>query len=99
MVLTLIIIMWTISLNFKYFTVINKGDVPSQYYMWSGYSTVLVILMIVISIVQYVLKQQKNADSNEYARQLSMYSIIIFIFNLIAVCILQVILDCFTVDG
>jgi hypothetical protein len=99
MVLTLIIIMWTISLNFKYFTSINKGDVPSQYYMWSRYSTMLVILMILVSIAQYALKSQKTTEGAEYARQLSMYSIIIFIFNLIAVCILQVILDCFTVDG
>ena len=99
MILTLIIIMWTISLNFKYFTSINKGDVPAQYYMWSRYSTILVIAMIVISMVQYTLKSRKNADSSEYARQISMYSIIIFIFNLICVCILQVILDCFSVDG
>jgi hypothetical protein len=99
MILTLIIIMWTISLNFKYFTPINKGTVPYQYYMWSRYSTVLVIAMIVISLTQYVLKLRKNTDSSEYARQLSMYSIIIFIFNLICVCILQIILDCFAVDG
>jgi heme O synthase-like polyprenyltransferase len=58
-----------------------------------------VIAMIVISLVQYMLKLRKNTDSNEYARQLYMYSIIIFIFNLICVSILQVILDCFAVDG
>jgi len=96
MLLTLIIIMWTISLNFKYFTPINKGSVPYQYYLWSGYSTILVIAMIVISIGQYMLKSGNNT---EYSKQLSMYSIIIFVFNLITVCILQVILDCFSVDG
>jgi hypothetical protein len=99
MILTLLIIMWTISLNFKYFTPINKGTVPYQYYMWSRYSTILIIAMIVISLLQYMLKSKKNSDSDEYARQLSMYSIIIFIFNFICICILQVILDSFAVDG
>ena len=101
MILTLIIIMWTISLNFRYFTSINKGNVPYQYYMWSRYSTILIFAMIVISIAQYILSSGKVAseEASKYSKQLSIYSMIIFIFNLICVCILQVILDCFTVDG
>ena len=97
MILTLIIIMWTISLNFKYFTPINKGTVPYQYYTWSSYSTILVIAMIVVSILQYIMRN--GTASDEVSKQISMFSIIIFVFNLIAVCILQIILDCFTVDG
>jgi len=99
MLLTLIIIMWTISINFKYFTSINKGTVPYQYYMWSRYSTILVLAMIVISIAQYIMRTSSNTDATESSKQLSIFSIIIFIFNLICVCILQIILDCFTVDG
>ena len=93
--------MWTISLNFKYFRAINKGSVPYQYYTWSRYSTILVLAMIIISIAQYILSSAKadNPDAGGYAKQLSIYSMIVFIFNLICVCILQVILDCFTVDG
>jgi hypothetical protein len=97
MLLSLVIIMWTISINFKYFTSINKGAVPYQYYTWSTYSTILVIAMIVVSIAQYIMRS--NTEAAESSKQLSIFSIIIFIFNLICVCILQIILDCFTVDG
>jgi len=99
MLLTLVIIMWTISINFKYFTPINKGAVPYQYYMWSRYSTILVIAMIVVSIAQYIMKSSPDSAASESSKQLSIFSIVIFVFNLICVCILQIILDCFTVDG
>ena len=99
MLLTLVIIMWTISINFKYFTSINKGAVPYQYCMWSRYSTILVIAMIVVSIAQYIMRSSSNTEATESSKQLSIFSIVIFIFNLICVCIIQIILDCFTVDG
>ena len=97
MLLTLVIIMWTISINFKYFTAINKGAVPYQYYMWNTYSSILVISMIVVSIAQYIMRS--STEASESSKQLSIFSIIIFVFNLICVCILQIILDCFAVDG
>ena len=99
MILTLIIIMWIISLNFMYFTTINKGNVPYQYSMWSMYSSFLIIGMLFIAGLQYMASVSNNDAFKKYSKNLSVISVILFIFNLISVCILQIILDCFTVDG
>ena len=99
---TIIILMWIISLNLKYYTTINKKNAPEQYYTWSNYSTILLIGLVVISVFQYILSSSnssKLSEGNKYATQLSVYAYMLAFLNLIGVTIMQVILDCFTVDG
>jgi hypothetical protein len=99
---TIIILMWIISLNLKYYTTINKKNAPEQYYTWSNYSTILLIGLVVISVFQYILTSadsSKLSEGNKYATQLSVYAYMLAFLNLIGVTIMQVILDCFTVDG
>jgi hypothetical protein len=101
---TVIIILWTISLNLKYYTVINKKNAPDQYYTWSNYSSILLIALIGLTVFQYILTSvssdsSKLSEARGYATQLSIYAYILAFFNLISVTIMQVILDCFTVDG
>lgn len=98
---TIIILMWIISLNLKYYKTINMGNAPEQYYTWSTYSSILLVGLVAISVFQYILS---SADSNKisnakmYATQLSIYAYMLAFLNLIGVTIMQVILDCFTVD-
>lgn len=101
---TIIILMWIISLNLKYYYLINKQGAPEQYYTWSNYSTILLIGLIAISVFQYILtsvdsSSSKLSQAKEYGAQLYIYSYMLAFLNLISVTIMQVILDCFTVDG
>ena len=101
---TIIIIMWIISLNLKYYNEINKQNVPEQYYTWSNYSTILLIALVAISVFQYILTSSESSNekisyAKQYATQLAIYSYMLAFLNLISVTIMQVILDCFTVDG
>jgi hypothetical protein len=90
LLLLLLVLLWNISLNLRYFDEINKQKVPSQYFMWSWFSTILIISIITISILGYVAKQEDK---------FSVYAYILLIFNLIVTAIQQVILESFTVDG
>lgn len=99
---TIIILMWIISLNLKYYTTINKHNAPEQYYIWSTYSSILLIGLVAISVLQYILSsadQNKLSGAKIFSTQLSVYAYMLAFLNLIGVTIMQVILDCFTVDG
>ena len=96
LLMTIVLLIWVIGINIKYYTQINMKTVPDEFFMWSNYSTILLLCLIGISIYQYALSSsgKKDAASNLY-----IYSVLAFIFNLLAVSIQQVILKCFYVDG
>jgi len=94
--LTIVLLVWVIGINIQYYKEINKKAVPDEYFMWSDYSTILLVVLIGISVYQYMLYILKKESA---ANELFIYSVIVFIFNLIAVTIQQVILNCFYVDG
>lgn len=91
LIMTIVLMIWIIGINIHYYKQINLKNVPDEYFMWSSYSTILLLCLIAISIYQYAQKDKGEG--------LVMYSNIIFIFNLIAVSIQQVVLSCFYVDG
>ena len=95
LLLTIALVIWIIVINIQYYKEINTKSVPDEYNMWSGYSTVLLLCLIGISVYQYSISRRDKSG----AEKLYIYSTIVFIFNLIAVAILQVILNCFHVDG
>ncbi len=98
LILTIALFFWIMTINIQYYKQINRGSVPDEYFMWSNYSTILLICLIGISIYQFALSNGSE-ESNKFAATLQMYALIIFVFNLIAVTIQQVILGCFYVDG
>ena len=89
LLLLIIVLLWNISLTFRYYKVINKKTVPKQYFMWSGFATILITAIIVLSILSYLVKDNS----------FTVYSYVLLILNLIVTAIQQVILDSFTVDG
>lgn len=99
LLLTITLMLWVIAINIQYFTQINMKSVPDEFFMWSNYSTILLICLIGISIYQYALSNIPTSESKSFAATLQMYSGIVFLFNLIVVAIQQVILNCFYVDG
>jgi hypothetical protein len=92
LLLTIVLLMWMIALNVKYFTAINKKAVPPEYFLWSYYSSILVICLIFFAVIQYLQKGTGN-------EQLATYTAIFAFFNVLLVGIQQIVLDCFYVDG
>ena len=90
LLLLIIILLWNISLTFRYYKPINKKTVPRQYFMWSKFSTILIIAIIILSILSYLAKETGT---------FYIYSYVLLVLNLITTAIQQVILDSFTVDG
>jgi len=91
LLLLIIVLLWSISLNFRYYKEINKQTVPNQYFIWSHSSTILICAIIILSILSIISKENSS--------QFTLYNYMLIIFNLIVVGIQQVILDSFTVDG
>jgi len=99
LLMTISLMIWVIAINIQYFKQINLKTVPDEYFMWSNYSTILLICLIGISVYQYALFNVGTSEAKNYAMTLQLYAFIVFLFNLIAVTIQQVILNCFYVDG
>ena len=89
LLLLIIVLLWNISLNLRFFDEINANSVPSQYFMWSWFSTMLIISIISISILGF----------NQEDSLFTFYGYILLVFNLIVTAIQQIVLENFTVDG
>ena len=96
LLMTIVLLVWIIAIHIKFYTQINMKTVPNEFFMWSNYSTVLLLCLIGISLYQYALSTSGKKD---LASNLYIYSVLAFIFNLIAVTIQQIVLNCFYVDG
>lgn len=90
LLLLIIILLWNISITLRFYDQINNNSVPTQYFMWSWFSTILITSIIVISILSYVSNNEKT---------FMIYNYMLLIFNFIVTAIQQVVLESFTVDG
>jgi Na+/H+-translocating membrane pyrophosphatase len=90
LLLLIIILLWNISITLRFYDEINNKSVPTQYFMWSWFSTILITSIIVISILSYVSNNEKT---------FMIYNYMLLIFNFIITAIQQVVLESFTVDG
>jgi len=93
LLLLIIVLLWNISINLRFFKQINKKTVPKQYYMWSGFSTILISAIVIIAVLSYIQSDTTNSKS------FNVYNYVLLLLNLIVTVIQQVILDNFTVDG
>jgi hypothetical protein len=96
-ILSIVLMVWLITLNINYFKKINSLSVPEQYFSWSNYSSILLVFLLGVSLIQYILIKSKSPE--EKTKNLSLYAYVLLFFNLIAIMIQQVILNSFTVDG
>lgn len=88
LLLLIIVLLWNISLNLRFYDEINKRTVPNQYFMWSWFSTLLIITIVIMSILSFLQKET-----------FTFYTYILVVFNLIVTAIQQIVLESFTVDG
>ena len=100
--LLLLLLLWTISLNLKYYDKINKGLVAEEYYTWSRVSTTITIFQMVL-IILYVknvfFKKIHNLPVPKGSDKGMVAGYFLVLLNSITIGIQQIVLDYFTTDG
>lgn len=109
--LTLIILIWLITLNIIYFKRINQGKVADEYYTYSTITTCIVIFQI-ITLFKYLndnlskINKQITSDllsgteSNYIPNDSMAYATYFFTFlNFIFIGIMTIVLQFFSTDG
>jgi hypothetical protein len=104
-VLTVIILLWIITLNAFYYTRINKGQVAKEYYQLSA-GTSLLFLFQIICLFQllklYINGKTKTDVSNDNVitqSRISIATYFITAINLVVAGMMTIILQFFSTDG
>jgi len=96
-ILTLLILVWLITLNMTYFTRINQGKLSEEY---NQFSTITTLLLIVQLIVLFKFLKEQTASLNPAGGQGMAYVVYILTFiNVIYIAMMNIILRYFTTDG
>ncbi len=99
-ILTLFIIMYTIYLNFSYFTRINTDKVTRDYHTYSFMSSLLIIVQIIL-ISTYLFNYILNDKSVENAKKIELSKSITYILsvvNFIFILMIHISLAFFSTD-
>lgn len=102
--LTLGILIWLITINSMYYTQINKGKVATEYYTYSGVSSFLLIMQMVM-LYRYIVDELKITNSAKaniheaLASNIASASYLLTIGNVILIGIMNIILNYFSTDG
>ena len=102
----MLLLLWAISFNLKYYDKINKGFVAQEYYTWSDISTTIIVFQVVLVSIYIknvflkkinggIIDTKSSNDSNK--AMMAMYFMVLL--NAICLGIQQVVLDNFTTDG
>ena len=95
-----ILIIWVIILNVRFYTIINKKQLPTEYITWNDLSTyVLLIVIIVITFVLYATQIKTPILSDTFDSDISTILYFILFINFIIVGIQNTILQNFSVEG
>lgn len=110
--LLIIILLWEITINYRFQTTLNRKDAPDLYYAFSRYSTILITFQIISTLFEYamhmIIKKKElgmsnaSLNSNEvstFLDRLNNANYLLLLLNLIVITIKQVILEKYNVDG
>jgi hypothetical protein len=96
----IIILVWSIVLNFRFYDKINTmTNMPQQYNLWSNWSNAVIIFLCVLSIMEYVINSLNNRAYDDLKSQIIVFTIFIFFSGMIVMGIQDTILSNFLVDG
>jgi len=101
-IILMVLIIWLISLNSKNYKKINSRRVPNNFYSYSWYTTLLIMIELIIFITQITISSGYGNMDNEISKSIMQnvnfvsYFLLVLIFMLII--IQQIILDNFSVD-
>jgi hypothetical protein len=101
-----VLIIWVLSLNIKYYEVINKQKVPPEFNMWNNWSTWSLLIITITIPFTFMLKKTNyyvNTKSSYFLKNSEQDLITIIYFILLIVFIIigiqNIILQNFSVDG
>ena len=105
--ITILLTIWTIVINAKYYDRINDGAVAAEFYRYSFLSLFAMICQVYVSFVSMaafvdILSQSNNNMKNASIQQKSKMNAITYIItplNIVLLTIMQVILEFFSTDG
>ena len=96
----IIILVWSIILNFRFYDKINTTHVmPHKYKVWNNWSIVVILLLCAFCILEYLINTIKNDAFNGLKMQIRVFTIIVFFSAVVVMGILDTILNNFLVDG
>lgn len=99
--LTLGILVWCISINVQFYKKINSGVVAEDYYKYSGVSTFLLLIQMVL-LYRYIIDEIKEGSSNMkqiLTSKLVSVTYLLTLGNAILLGIMTIILHYFSTDG
>ena len=96
----IIILVWSIILNFRFYDVINTtSPMPQQYNLWNNWSIAVIVFLCVLSIMEFLINTLNNRAYDELKSQIIVFTIFIFFSGMIVMGIQDTILSNFLVDG
>jgi hypothetical protein len=93
--LTLLVLVWLVTLNVTYFKRINQGKVSSEYNQFSNVNTIFLIIQIV---VLFMFLRDQTSDSNSGNKMSYVVYVLTFV-NVILISMMNIILRFFSTDG
>ena len=110
--LLIIVLLWEITINYRFQTTLNKRDAPDLYYTFSRYSTILITFQIISTLFQYamhmIIKKKElgisnaslnSSDVSTFLDRLNNANYLLIFLNFVVITIKQVILEKYNVDG
>ena len=99
-----VLIVWVIILNVKFYKVINKKQLPTEYFTWNDWSTYVLLSVIIVIIFIFYVKQIKDIKdskilSESFESDISTFLYFVLFINFIIIGIQNTILQNFTVEG
>lgn len=105
LVLFLVILLWTILLNVKYYKQINQGRVSLSYLNAVYMSTILLIFQVIVlfrlvySLFNYTFGKSKRDQENTTSRRMAFFTYLISLVNVILLGTASIDLIYFSTDG
>jgi hypothetical protein len=94
-ILTLLVLVWLVTLNVTYFKRINQGKVSSEYNQFSNVNTIFLVIQIVVLFMFLRGQISNNNDNNKMS-----YAVyILTLINVILISMMNIILRFFSTDG
>lgn len=89
---------WMISINVKHYTRINLQQVPSNYFLYSNLSILVIAGQSLFFMIYSFLKDNLLKSNKELITRLDFIHYILIFLNFLLILIQQIILDNFSVD-
>lgn len=95
-VILLVFMLWLISINISNYEQLNRGDAPTNYYIYSNFTNILIFVQVMITL--FSLSVSGKSDEGGIARKMKLINILLSALVFVLIMIQQIILDNFSVD-